>query len=61
MDEMHDELLEREIFYTLTEAEQLIETRKWEHPKSGRRNHIRLRSSPGYKPPAPWITVQAGD
>jgi len=44
---MRDELLNREIFNTLTEAEVLIEQWRQEY------NHIRPHSSPGYRPPAP--------
>jgi transposase InsO family protein len=51
---MRDELLDREIFYTLKEARHLIEMWRWEY------NHVRPHSSLGYKPPAPaaWIAVQ---
>jgi transposase InsO family protein len=51
---MRDELLDREIFYTLKEARHLIEMWRWEY------NHVRPHSSLGYKPPAPasWIVVQ---
>ena len=51
---MRDELLNREIFYTLKEARHLIEMWKWEY------NHVRPHSSLGYKPPAPaaWIAIQ---
>ncbi len=51
---MRDELLDREIFYTLKEARHLIEMWRWEY------NHVRPHSSLGYKPPSPaaWITVQ---
>ena len=57
---MRDELLDREIFYTLKEARHLIEMWKWEYPVPGRCNHVRPHSSLGYKPPAPatWIAVQ---
>lgn len=44
---MRDELLNREIFYTLKEAEVLIEMWRKEY------NHVRPHSSLGYKPPAP--------
>jgi transposase InsO family protein len=49
---MRDELLDREIFYTLKEARHLIEMWRWEY------NHVRPHSSLGYKPPAAWIAVQ---
>jgi len=51
---MRDELLDREIFYTLKEAKYLIEMWRWEY------NHVRPHSSLDYKPPAPaaWIAVQ---
>jgi transposase InsO family protein len=42
-----DEVLKREIFYTLTEAEVLIEQWRREY------NTIRPHSSLGYRPPAP--------
>ena len=42
-----DELLNGEIFYTLTEAQVLIERWRWEY------NTIRPHSSLGYRPPAP--------
>jgi putative transposase len=42
-----DELLNREIFKTLTEARVLIEEWRREY------NQIRPRSALGYKPPAP--------
>jgi transposase InsO family protein len=50
---MRDELLDREIFYTVKEAKHLIEMWRWEI------NHVRPHSSLGYKPPAPaaWIVV----
>ena len=50
---MRDELLDREIFYTVKEAMHLIEMWRWEY------NHLRPHSSLGYKPPAPatWIAV----
>jgi putative transposase len=44
---MRDELLNREVFYTLEEAQVLIEMWRKEY------NHIRPHSSLGYKPPAP--------
>ena len=51
---MRDELLDREIFYTMKEAKYLIEKWRWEY------NHVRPHSSLGYKPPAPvsWIAIQ---
>jgi len=50
---MRDELLDREIFYTVKEAKHLIEMCRWEY------NHVRPHSSLGYKPPAPsaWIAI----
>lgn len=56
---MRDELLDREIFYTVKEARQLVEMWRWEYPVPGRCNHIRPHSSLSYKPPAPaaWITI----
>jgi transposase InsO family protein len=44
---LRDELLDREIFYTLAEAKVLIE--RWRHEY----NTIRPHSSLGYRPPAP--------
>ena len=44
---LRDELLEREIFYTLKEAKVLIENWRWEY------NHFRPHSALGYRPPAP--------
>ncbi len=44
---LRDELLEREIFYTLAEARVLIE--RWRHEY----NTIRPQSALGYRPPAP--------
>ena len=44
---LRDELLNREIFTTLTEAKILIEQWRREY------NHIRPHSSLGYRPPAP--------
>jgi hypothetical protein len=51
---MLDELLDREIFYTVKEAMYLIEIWRWEY------NHVRPHSSLDYQPPAPaaWIAVQ---
>ena len=56
---MRDEVLNREIFYTLQEAQILIE--RWRNEY----NHVRPHSSLGYRPPAPhaWLLpplVQAG-
>ena len=44
---LRDKLLDREIFYTLTEAWVLIEWRRHHY------NTERPNSSPGYRPPAP--------
>ena len=44
---LRDELLNREIFYTLTEAKVLIEQWRKEY------NQIRPHSALGYRPPAP--------
>jgi putative transposase len=44
---MRDELLNREVFYTLTEAKVLIEQWRREY------NQVRPHSAKGYKPPAP--------
>ena len=44
---LRDELLNREIFYTLEEAKILIESWRREY------NRIRPHSSLGYRPPAP--------
>jgi putative transposase len=48
---MRDELLNGEIFYTLKEAQVLIEMWRKEY------NTIRPHSSLGYKPPAPAAAV----
>jgi transposase InsO family protein len=48
---MRDELLNREIFMTLTEAEVLIEQWRREY------NQVRPHSSLGYRPPAPEVTI----
>jgi transposase InsO family protein len=48
---LRDELLDREIFYTLYEAKVLIE--RWRHEY----NTIRPHSSLGYRPPAPEATL----
>lgn len=52
---MRDELLNREIFYTLLEAQILIERWRWEY------NHYRPHSSLGYRPPSPqaWLLAPA--
>ena len=50
---LRDELLNLEIFYTLKEAEVLIE--QWRHHYNGLRPH----SSLGYRPPAPETVVPA--
>jgi len=44
---LRDELLAREIFYSLREAKVLVEQWRWEY------NHVRPHSSLGYRPPAP--------
>jgi putative transposase len=48
---MRDELLDREIFFTLEEAKILIARWREEY------NHIRPHSALGYRPPAPqaWL------
>jgi transposase InsO family protein len=50
---MRDEMLDREIFYTVKEAKHLIEMWRWEY------NHVRPHSSLGYRPPAlsAWIAI----
>jgi transposase InsO family protein len=48
---MRDELLNREIFMTLTEAEVLIEQWRREY------NQVRPHSSLGYRSPAPEVTI----
>jgi len=50
---LRDELLNREIFTTLTEARVLIEQWRMEY------NHIRPHSSLGYRPPAPETITSA--
>jgi transposase InsO family protein len=50
---LRDELLNREIFTTLTEAKVLIEQWRIEY------NHIRPHSSLGYRPPAPEAILSA--
>ena len=44
---LRDELLNGEIFYTLKEAQILIERWRWEY------NTVRPHSALGYRPPAP--------
>ena len=48
---LRDELLNREIFTTLTEAKILIEQWRREY------NHFRPHSSLGYRPPAPEVVM----
>lgn len=48
---LRDELLDREIFYTLKEAEVLIEGWRKQY------NRVRPHSSLGYRPPAPEATL----
>ncbi len=48
---LRDELLNREVFYTLTEAKVLIEQWRREY------NQIRPHSSLGYRPPAPEAII----
>jgi len=50
---MRDELLDREIFSTLTEAKVLIE--QWRRQY----NQVRPHSSLGYRPPAPEAIMAA--
>ena len=50
---LRDELLNREVFYTLTEAKVLIEQWRREY------NQIRPHSSLGYRPPAPEAIMLA--
>ena len=50
---MRDELLNLEVFTTLTEAEVLIEQWRQEY------NHIRPHSSLGYQPPVPETILSA--
>ena len=52
---LRDELLNGEIFYTLTEAKVLIERWRQEY------NTIRPHSSLGYRPPAPEVIGLAGN
>ena len=49
---LRDELLNTEIFYTLKEAQVLIE--EWRR----RYNEVRPHSSLGYRPPAPVAKIQ---
>ena len=51
---LRDEFLNGEIFYTLKEAQVMIE--RWRHHY----NHIRPHSSLGYKPPAPLARMNEG-
>jgi len=51
---MRDELLDREIFTTLDEANVLIEEWMKEY------NQVRPHSSLGYRPPAPEVKIPAG-
>ncbi len=48
---LRDELLNREVFDTLLEAQALIEDWRQEY------NHIRPHSSLGYRPPAPQAVL----
>ncbi len=50
---LRDELLDREIFYTLTEAKILIERWRREY------NTVRPHSALGYRPPAPVTVIPA--
>jgi putative transposase len=52
---LRDEVLDREIFYTLREAQVIIE--QWRHEY----NTFRPHSSLGYRPPAPETVVTATD
>lgn len=51
---LRDELLNGEVFYTLKEAQIILE--QWRHHY----NHIRPHTSLGYKPPAPLATMKEG-
>lgn len=51
---LRDELLNGEVFYTLKEAQVIIED--WRHHY----NHIRPHSALGYKPPMPMMRVRDG-
>ena len=48
---LRDELLNGEIFYTLTEAQSLVQRWRREY------NQVRPHSSLGYRPPAPEATL----
>ncbi len=50
---LRDELLDREIFYTVTEAKVLIERWRREY------NQVRPHSALGYRPPAPETVMPA--
>jgi putative transposase len=50
---LRDELLNREIFYTLKEAKALVAMWRDHY------NHVRPHSALGYKPPAPFATLAA--
>ncbi len=52
---LRDELLDREIFYTLKQARVLIE--RWRQQY----NRVRPHSSLGYRPPAPCLSELAHD
>jgi transposase InsO family protein len=51
---LRDELLNGETFYTLKEAQVILE--QWRHHY----NHIRPHTSLGYKPPAPMANIKEG-
>lgn len=51
---LRDELLNGEVFYTLKEAQVILE--RWRHHY----NHIRPHSALGYKPPAPIARIDKG-
>ena len=51
---LQDELLKREVFYTLKEARVLIERWRWHY------NHVRPHSSLGYQAPAPAARAAGG-
>ena len=51
INEFRDELLNREAFTTLTEAQILIELWRREY------NHVRPHSALGYRPPAPEVRI----
>jgi transposase InsO family protein len=51
INKLRDELLNREIFTTLTEAKALIEQWRKEY------NQVRPHSSLGYRPPAPEARI----